>query len=166
MDSKPDPKQARIRSLQTWGDRPWDSAFPSRSQQFSQHFKDVLAMYYYPPPPYFLLLVGLFAGITSGLAFSQTLKDLVDTWKADPAKFPLTTIRGMSLLVPFLGICVGICFFLSAGVQIFGFSAKGGYAMSIPLTILTGKLVWWQLGKVLEQLEKGGSAALDLDTLF
>ncbi|MEY2978991.1 MAG: hypothetical protein ACO3NK_18680 [Prochlorotrichaceae cyanobacterium] len=123
-------------------------------------------MYYYPPPPYFLLLVGLFAGITSGFAFSQTLKGLVSQWKINPAQFPLTTIRGLSLLVPFLGICAGICFFLSAGVQIFGFSAKGGYAISIPLTIFTGKLVWWQLGKVLDQLQTGGSAALDLDTLF
>lgn len=155
------PKQDRIRSLQTRICYPWDDV-----PKLEVNIKDALAMYYYPPPPYFLLLVGLFAGITSGFAFSQTLKALVNIWKADPAQFPLTTIRGLSLLVPFLGICGGICFFLSAGVQIFGFSAKGGYAISIPLTIATGKLVWWQLGKVLEQLEKGGSAALDLDTLF
>jgi hypothetical protein len=123
-------------------------------------------MFYYPPPPYFLLVVGLFAGITSGFAFSQTLKFLVNEWKNDPARFPLTAIRGLSLLIPFLGICGGICFFLSAGVQIFGFSPKAGYAIAIPLTLLTGRLVWWQLGKVLSQLEQGGSAALDLDTLF
>ena len=122
--------------------------------------------FYYPPPPYVLLVAGLIAGITSGLAFSSTLRHLVDLWKADPSAYRLTEIRGLSLLTTFLGILGGICFFLSAGLQIFGFSAKGGYAIAIPLTILTGWLVWWQLGKVLEQLEKGGSAALDLDNLF
>ena len=123
-------------------------------------------MYYYPPPPYLLLVVGLMAGLTSGYAFSQTLKALVDDWKNNPGIFRLTEIRGWSLGIPFAGILLGICLFLSAGVQIFGFSAKGGYATAIPLTLLTGRLVWWQLGKVLEQLESGGSAAIDLDTLF
>lgn len=123
-------------------------------------------MYYYPPPPYFLLVVGLFASLTSGLAFSNTLKNLVNGWNANRLAYRLTEIRGLSLLVPFLGILGGVCLFLAAGVQIFGFSAKGGYGISIPLTILTGRLVWWQLGKVLAQLEEGGSAALDLDSLF
>ncbi|MBD3884344.1 hypothetical protein IFO70_21615 [Phormidium tenue FACHB-886] len=121
-------------------------------------------MYY--DPPYFLLAAGLFISITSGLAFEATLKQAVHEWAKNRSTRTLATIRGFSLVLPFLAICVGICLFLASGVQIFGFPATVAYGLSIFMTILTGGLVWWQLGKILVQLERGGSKALDLDSFI
>jgi hypothetical protein len=38
------------------------------------------------------------------------------------------------------------------------------FGISFLLTLLTGVLVWTQLGQILIQLEQGGSKALDLDS--
>lgn len=129
---------------------------------------DYADIYYFvlPSPPYFLLVASLLAGVASGVAFNASLKESVREWNAQKSTRSLAEIRGPKLAIPFLGILGGVCVFLASGVQIFSFSPKFAYAVSIPLTILTGVLVWWQLGKILTQLEEGGSAALDLDTLF
>jgi cobalamin biosynthesis protein CobD/CbiB len=120
---------------------------------------------YYSNPPYILLLIGLFVGATSGLAFDATLKLGVQTWNQNRSTRTLETLRGLSLFVPFIGINVGICLFLAAGLQVFGFPGKLAVAIALPLTVLTAFLVWTQLGKILSQLERGGSRALDLDSL-
>ena len=119
-------------------------------------------MYY--DPPYFLLVAGLFISLTSGLAFEAKLKQSVQEWAVNRSTRTLATIRGFSIGFPFLGICAGICVFLASGVQIFGFPAAIAYGLSGFMTLLTGGLVWWQLGKTLTQIEKGGSKALDLDS--
>jgi hypothetical protein len=49
-------------------------------------------------------------------------------------------------------------------MQIFGFPAWLAYAFGVPLTLLSALLVWTQLGRILAQLEAGGSKALDLDS--
>ncbi|MBD1911073.1 MULTISPECIES: hypothetical protein [unclassified Leptolyngbya] len=123
-------------------------------------------MYYYYSPPYFLLLAGLFAGITSGVAFEATLKQAVHDWSKNRSTRTLANLQGLQLFTPFFGICGGICFFLSAGMQIFGFNSTIAYAMAVPMTLFIGVLVWYQLGQVLKQLEKGGSKALDLDSFI
>ena len=119
-------------------------------------------MYY--DPPYFLLIAGLFISLTSGLAFEAKLKQSVQEWAVHRSTRTLATIRGFSIALPFLGICVGICLFLASGVQVFGFPVTIAYGLSGFMTLLTGGLVWWQLGKTLTQIEKGGSKALDLDS--
>lgn len=121
-------------------------------------------MYFYYSPPYFLLLAGLFASIASGIAFEATLKLAVKDWSKNKSTRTLANLRGMQLQIPFLGICGGICFFLSAGLQIFGFPGTLAYGLALAMTLFIGLLVWYQLGQVLKQLEKGGSAALDLDS--
>jgi hypothetical protein len=119
---------------------------------------------YYSEPPYFLLLAGLLASIASGVAFETTLKQSVLEWSRNRSTRTLANLQGVPLLLPFLGICVGICVFLSSGMQIFGFPAQISYGIAFPLTLLTGLLIWSQLGKILVQLEQGGSKALDLDS--
>ena len=121
-------------------------------------------MYSLPEPPYFLLVVGLFAGITCGVAFEAALKEKVQEWSKNRSTRNLAQMRGNELFIPFVGICVGICVFLSAGLEIFTLPMSLGYAISIPLTLFIGWLIWSQLGNVLSQLEKGGSKALDLDS--
>ncbi|MBE9129317.1 MULTISPECIES: hypothetical protein [unclassified Coleofasciculus] len=120
-------------------------------------------MYYFPEPPYLLLVIGLLAGISSGAAFEATLKQKVQAWSKSRSTRDLAQLKGFQLLVPFLGISFGICIFLAAGLQIFGFPGLLAYVISLPLTVFIGWLVWSQLGKLLGQLERGGSRALDLD---
>ncbi len=120
-------------------------------------------MYNFPEPPYFLLVAGLFAGITSGAAFEATLKQKLREWSQNRSTRTLAQMKGFQLLLPFLGIAAGICVFLASGLEIFGFPSWLSYSISLPLTLLIGFLVWSQLGKLLAQLERGGSKALDLD---
>jgi hypothetical protein len=120
-------------------------------------------MYYLPEPPYFLLVAGLFIGLTCGLAFEATLKQRVKAWFKSPADRLLDT---NTLQFPFLGMCLGVCVFLSAGLEIFIADRWLSYAIALPITLLTAALVWGQLGKLIEQLKEGGSKALDLDAFY
>ena len=121
-------------------------------------------MYSFPEPPYFLLIAGLLASFTSGAAFNAVLKQSVKSWSISRSKQDLTRLRGLQLLLPFLGIAAGVCVFLSSGMEIFGFPANLAYAIALPLTVLIAWLIWFQLGKILIQLQEGGSKALDLDS--
>lgn len=119
-------------------------------------------MYYYflPQPPYFLVLAGLLIGITCGLAFQATLKQKAQDW----LKLPVSQKIDLSVLqIPFLGMCLGICVFLASGFEIFLLDSWLAYAIAFPTTIFIGSLVWIQLGQLLQQLQRGGSKAIDLD---
>ncbi|MBZ8179033.1 hypothetical protein [Oscillatoria salina] len=120
-------------------------------------------MYNLPEPPYFLLVLGLFIGLTCGSAFSAILKQKVQQWAESGSTRTLAEMRGFRLVLPYLGICLGICLFLASGVEIFIFDRAVAYAIAFPMTAFIGLLIWVQLGNVLEQLEEGGSEALDLD---
>jgi hypothetical protein len=121
---------------------------------------------YFPQPPYLLLTFGLLASVLCGLSFQAVLKDLLVEWQLKKSTKTLKDMRSWKLLTPFLGIAGGSLFFLAAGVQIFGVPMKFAYGLSTVMTIVTARLVWWQLSKVLDLLEEGGSAALDLDTFY
>lgn len=123
-------------------------------------------MFILPEPPYFFLFAGLLAGLTSGLAFKATLEQFVREWAKTRSTRTLASLQGMQLQLPFLGISVGVCVFLASGLEVFGFPASLAYTVSIILTVLIALLVWSQLGKLLIQLERGGSRALDLDSLM
>jgi hypothetical protein len=121
-------------------------------------------MYYYlPEPPYFLIFVGLFAGITSGLAFEASLKQIVQEWSKTGMSETLKQAQGFKLQLPFLAMSVGICVFLASGLEVFLFDRWLTYAIALPVTIFIAALVWIQLGKLLKQLQQGGSKAIDLD---
>jgi hypothetical protein len=120
-------------------------------------------VYNFPDPPYFLLFVGLFVGMTCGVAFEAILKQKVQEWSKNRSTRTLAQLKGFQLLIPFLGIAAGICVFLAAGLEVFGLPAVLSYFASISLTLFTAFLVWSQLSKLLIQLERGGSKAIDLD---
>lgn len=117
----------------------------------------------YPQPPYVLLVAGFLAAIAAGSAFGATLQQSTQAWARNREASSLEAIRGVSLQLPYLGICIGVCIFLASGVQFFGFSALAAYALGAVLTALMGWLVWRQLGVILIQIQQGGSKALDLD---
>ncbi len=120
-------------------------------------------MYYLPQPPFFLIFAGLFIGITCGLAFEATLKSQINVMLKKPAD---QMLKNSPLQLPFFGICVGICVFLSAGLEIFIFDRWLSYSISLPMTVFTAALVWIQLDSVLKQLKEGGSKAIDLDAFY
>ncbi|MCG5060576.1 MAG: hypothetical protein KA714_22025 [Limnoraphis sp. WC205] len=122
-------------------------------------------MYEMSDPPYFVLVVGLFAGITSCTAFITTLKQLLKEWSSSRSTSALANLRGFQLLFPFCGIAVGIALFLASCLQVFTFSAMFSYSFSIPLTVLMAGLVWYQLTRLLIQLEEKGVKGIDLDDL-
>lgn len=127
-----------------------------------------LPEFYYvlPSPPYVLLIASLLASIASGVAFEAVLKQSVREWSKSRSTRSLANLQGFQLLVPFLGMTGGVCVFLSSGMEIFGFPAKLAYIIALPLTVFISWLVWSQLGKILTQLQQGGSQALDLDSLL
>lgn len=116
-------------------------------------------------PPYFLLAAGLLVSLASGVAFDVTLRQSVREWSQTRSTRILSQLQGWQLFVPFLGISGGVCIFLAAGLSIFGFPDWLSYITSSVLTAGTSALIWSQLGKLLILLERGGSQALDLDTL-
>ncbi|MGI0494345.1 hypothetical protein ACN4EG_21380 [Alkalinema pantanalense CENA528] len=127
---------------------------------------DQLPLYYIPQdPPYLLLVCGLLASLVSGLAFQAVLKQDLADWKANRQTRSITSLQSVNLLMPFLGMAIGASFFLSAGVEIFGFPPKLAYAIAVPMAFFIGWLVWRQLGSILRQIEEGGSAAIDLDSI-
>jgi hypothetical protein len=110
-----------------------------------------------------LFFAGFLAAVTSGYAFSTSLQQSVSEWNSKRSTRILATLRGPRLKIPFFGICAGVCVFLASGIQLFGFSAQAAYAMGLPMTLLSGLLIWSQLGRILQLIEEGGSKALDLD---
>lgn len=123
-------------------------------------------MSYYPEPPYFLLVGGLLIALTSGTAFAGTLKQIVQKWSSErTANVKNAQLRTTGiLLVPFLGIAGGVCFFLAAGIEIFGFPGWFSYAVAVPLTLLLGLLVWLQLGSMFALVEREGFESIDIDS--
>lgn len=122
-------------------------------------------MSYFPEPPYFLLVAGMLVALTCGSAFAATLKLIVQKWSSDRAAKVSASLPMGQLLVPYLGISAGVCLFLSAGLEIFGFPATLAYPVAVPLTLLLGLLVWLQLGSMLALVERQGFRAIDIDSM-
>jgi hypothetical protein len=120
--------------------------------------------YYFPSdPPYFLFGISLVAALASGKAFEATLRQLVQEWSKNRSTRTFLNLRGFSIQLPYLGINISIAVFLSCGLEIFGFPPELAYPVAIALTIGSAYFVWRQLGSLLVELERGGSAAMDLD---
>ncbi|NJM28340.1 MAG: hypothetical protein HC856_09235 [Pseudanabaena sp. RU_4_16] len=120
--------------------------------------------YYFPAnPPYFLFMVSLIAGLACGKAFESSLRQLAQEWSQSRSSRTLLNLKGLAVKLPYAGITICIGVFLSSGLEIFGFPPDLAYRVAIPLTIGSSYFVWRQLGKLLVELERGGSAAMDLD---
>ncbi|MBD2598220.1 hypothetical protein H6G74_28420 [Nostoc spongiaeforme FACHB-130] len=123
-------------------------------------------MYYFPEqPPYFLLAIGLFIAVTSGIGLSGTLKTIVQKWQTNSTEKSKSNVYSQQLLVPFIGITFGISLFLYSGLAIFGFPPILALGVGLPMSLLTGLLVWLQLSSMLTFAKTQGMQALDLDSL-
>ena len=76
-------------------------------------------MYYLSEPPYFLSAIGFLIALASGAAFSGTLKQIVQQWSSDHATNQQIKMQKKVMLLPFLGITLGVVIFLSSGLEIF-----------------------------------------------
>jgi hypothetical protein len=121
------------------------------------------AYYFSANPPYFLFCASLAFGLLCGKTFEVTLRQLVQEWSKSRSSRTLLNLRGTPIKLPYLGIVFNIAIFLAAGLEIFGFPPFLAYPLSIIVTLLISLLVWRQLGLLLIELERGGSAAMDLD---
>ncbi len=117
----------------------------------------------YPQPPYVLLIAGFLAAIAAGSAFSASLQQATRDWSKNSGASSLEDIRGLSLQLPYITICIGLTICLGAGIQFFGYSGAVAYPAGAVMTTLMALLVWRQLGVILAQIQAGGSKALDLD---
>ena len=117
-------------------------------------------------PPYLLLLFGVLISVSCGVAFEKVLKQSVQQWYRSVSENEETPVQTRALFIPFLGICGGIFVFLAAGLQIVANNWTISSAIALPLSLLTGRLVWSQLKVLLVKLQEGGSQALDLDNIF
>lgn len=111
---------------------------------------------YYSQPPYFLVLAGIFIGITSGTAIYYTLVRSLSEWSKSRSSRLLAALKGSQLQLPFIGATVGACLFLGAGLSIFGIPPAISYLIALPTALLSSGLVWWQLSKLITQLEEKG----------
>jgi len=114
-------------------------------------------MYYLPTPPYLLIALGLFFAFTSGIAFEATLKQKARELLKNPTPKSLQELQGFDLLVPFLGMCIGVCLVLATGLETFNISRPVTYSISLPVTLLIAYLIWNQLGKLLLQIQEAYS---------
>lgn len=120
--------------------------------------------YYFPSdPPYFIFAAAFLSGIACGKAFETTLRQLVQEWAKNRSSRTLLRLKGVMIQLPYLGIAISIAVFLACGLEIFGFPPNLAYPASIFLTVTSAFFVWRQLGTLLVELERGGSAAMDLD---
>ncbi len=117
-------------------------------------------MLYYVPP-YTLTVAGFVIALLCGKAFEMVLKEQVTDWSKDRSQSILAGMQGLSLMLPYLGISLGILVFLGTGMMLFGFTSGLSFLIALPLTIGTAVLIWGQLRKLLLQLEEGGSKALE-----
>ncbi|MFN3926803.1 MAG: hypothetical protein ACK4QL_05680 [Pseudanabaenaceae cyanobacterium] len=121
--------------------------------------------YYFPSdPPYFLFIASLLLGLSCGKAFEMSLRQLIDRWIESKSTAVILELRGTSIYVPYLGIVVNVGIFLACGLGIFGFPPSLALAVAIPITLGISYFVWRQLSRLLVELERGGSPAMDLDS--
>jgi hypothetical protein len=117
-------------------------------------------------PPYLLLLFGVLISVSCGVAFEKVLKQNFQQWYRSVSENEEIPVQTRALFIPFLGICSGIFVFLAGGLQIVVNNWTISNAIALPLSLLTGRLVWSQLKVLLVKLQEGGSQALDLDNIF
>lgn len=121
--------------------------------------------YYFPSdPPYFLFAVSLVAGLACGRSFEVTLRNLVNLWSAQKSSRTILELKSLSIKVPYLGMTISIGVFMGTGLEVFGLPTLFSYIVAVPVTLGIALLIWRQLGQMLIELERGGSAALDLDS--
>ena len=120
-------------------------------------------MYYFPQPPFLAALIGLFIAFTFGLVFENLIEQkLQESYRNSEAENSFK-LDNPVIVASYFGTCFGSWLFLGGGFLIFSFGVIPAYGVALLLTIVTGALIWQQLGEVLLQIKAGGPESLSLD---
>ncbi|MEM9770415.1 MAG: hypothetical protein AAF889_02230 [Cyanobacteria bacterium P01_D01_bin.73] len=114
-----------------------------------------------PQGPLIQLIIGFAVGGACGGLFAKMFRETVKTWLATEERDPNDFLKS-PLRFPFVGTAMGACVFLAATLQTFTIPAKWAFLMSGSVTAGGAIAVWWQLGVILRQVQRGGVDAIDL----
>ncbi|MGD1851782.1 MAG: hypothetical protein ACFCBU_14730 [Cyanophyceae cyanobacterium] len=117
-----------------------------------------------PQAPIIQLIIGFVIGGGCGALFAKMFRDAVKTWLATEERDPNVFLRS-PLRFPYVGTALGACVFLAATLQTFTIPAKWAFTMAGVVTMGGAIAVWWQLGVILRQVQRGGVGAIDLGSL-
>ena len=112
-------------------------------------------------PPYALIGIGLVIALLCGLTFARQIQQRLDQWQQD--RLPLLPLARPNIVIPYAGVLLGTTLFVGSGLQVFGFAAGSSLLVALLLTLLTGAGLWYQLGRLMQQVECGNFAAVDFD---
>lgn len=112
-------------------------------------------------PPYALIGIGFLIALLCGLTFARQIQERLDLWQQD--RLPLLPLARPNIVIPYAGVLLGTTLFVGSGLQVFGFAAGSSLLVALLLTLLTGAGLWYQLGRLMEQVERGNFAAVDFD---
>lgn len=112
-------------------------------------------------PPYVVAGLGLAISILCGLTFAKMVQNRLEGWKQDRlALLPLTNIE---TLMPYGGVVIGVTLFIGASLQVFGFASGAALLVAFVLSLLTAGALWFQLERLMAQVEAGTFSAVDFD---
>jgi hypothetical protein len=114
-----------------------------------------------PQPPYLLAGLGLAIGILCGLTFSKLVQQRLDDWKQD--RLPLLPLARTQTVLPWIGLLLGITFFIGGSLQVFGFAPGAAVLLAFLLSLATGGALWVQLVRLMQQVQAGNFKAVDFD---
>ena len=113
------------------------------------------------PPPYFLAGLGLAIGLVCGLTFAKLVQLRLDGWKQD--RLPMLPLSGITTVLPWVGLLLGVTLFIGGSLQVFGFGAGTALLVAFLLSIATAGALWVQLVRLMQQVEAGNFKAVDFD---
>ena len=112
-------------------------------------------------PPYVVAGLGLAISLLCGLTFAKMVQNRLEGWKQDRlALLPLTNIE---TLMPYGGVVIGVTLFIGASLQVFGFASGAALLVAFVLSLLTAGALWFQLERLMAQVEAGTFSAVDFD---
>ena len=112
-------------------------------------------------PPYVLAGLGLGISILCGLTFAKLVQNRLEGWKQD--RLALLPLANIETLMPYGGVVVGVTLFIGASLQVFGFASGAALLVALVLSLLTAGALWFQLERLMAQVEAGTFSAVDFD---
>ncbi len=106
-----------------------------------------------------------FLAIIFGIIFKDMLEYQVGEWQQYRESQPQIYYQKPLIILTYLLTCVFTMAFLASCLEVIGFTTPVALVTALIMVLSTAGLVWWQLGSLLELLVRGGSAALDIDSL-
>ncbi|MDH6056253.1 hypothetical protein [Umezakia ovalisporum] len=117
----------------------------SKNLQQFQH----IVVFKFPQAPYFLLLISLLISLVCGLPFAITLQERVEDWIENHSSSTLPRWGKLQLLIPFIGISIGVYIAFASLLEILGLTTLPSYLLSLLGTTFLCLWVWSEIGNLL-----------------